>query len=217
MATDTDGPRADRVVSPPTELVPAQPTDMARTDNTLAPQDTGAVAQVMAIISQGLAAGIDADTMQALVAMRREARAEDAKSAFLEAVRQLQAEAPVFRRTQRVSYSKTNYSFAPLDEIAIALRPILHQLGLSYRFTSGLPVGGYILETCTVSHKDGHEESSDMPMPLESSAGMNAQQKVGSAKSYARRCTRATRTMTACRPRTRPSSSPTSNTPTWSP
>src|SRR5512147_98529 len=89
---------------------------------------------VEALIAKAIDKNVPVETMERLLAMRRELKAEWAKSQFDRAMAAFQAECPVIEKTSKVSFGTTNYSYAALDEIVKQVKALLAQNGFSYTF-----------------------------------------------------------------------------------
>src|SRR3712207_6481134 len=75
------------------------------------------------LIAKAIDRNVSVETMEKLLAMRKELQAEWAKRRFDEAMAAFQAECPVIEKTRKVDFvsrrtgSRTTYAYAPLDEI----------------------------------------------------------------------------------------------------
>ena len=134
------------------------------------------------------------DTMERVMAIRRELKAEAAKEAFFAALSAFQQECPVIKRKKPV-YEKdrqkgVRYYYAPMDDIVRIVSPLLTKHGLSYSIVSKVEKSDgdqWLLATCTVHHDLGHNEESEFRVPLMFSDFMNRQQSFGSASTFAKR------------------------------
>lgn len=138
----------------------------------------------LAIEKQGAA-----ETLERLMAIRREMNAEAAKRAFDMALTQFQAECPVINKSKAVMNKdgrSVRYHFAPLDSIVKQVRPLLDKHGFSYRITTATK-DNKVKVICIASHTGGHAESSEFESPIDPQAFMNEQQKFAAALTYAKR------------------------------
>lgn len=146
---------------------------------------------VEALISQGIDKGLSVDTMERLLAMRRELKAEFAKEAFDRSMAAFQSECPIIGKSKAVNFtskrtgSKTSYSYAPLDEIIKQVKPLLQRHGFSYSFDT--QTNGMVTNFCTVTHELGHSKTNKFEVPIDKEAYMNEQQKFGSANTFGKR------------------------------
>lgn len=149
-----------------------------------------------ALLAAAVDKGAGVDTLERLVALAKDVRAEQARSAWYEAMSEFQRRCPTINKTSKANIPTSkgfySYKYAPLDEIMATIRPLLGDLGLSV-FWSSPPQApaGYVVTSCRVAHVLGHvEESGQVSLPIPDSqdrSGGNPLQRIGSALSYARR------------------------------
>lgn len=134
--------------------------------------------------------GADVDTMERLLAMRREIRAEEARDAYYSALTAFQSACPDIPKTKEVKKANGDllYRYAPLDTIIKYVRPALEANGFSFTFNTELMTDG-VTVTCTAHHKMGHSESSSIFIPAHSGHNTNDAQQTGSANTYGKRYT----------------------------
>lgn len=155
-------------------------------DNQLTKIETGVIQdEATALIAQAINKGVDVATMEKLLAMRKELRAEKAKEEFDKALSAFQGECPIIEKTKRVSFNTTNYSYAPLEVIVEQVKPLLAKNGFSYMFDT--QTNGKMKVICKVKHLAGHMETATFDMEIDQNAKMNVSQKYGSALTYAKR------------------------------
>ena len=141
------------------------------------------------ILQSALVRGVDADQLEKLMALQERFEANNARRAFATAMADFQARCPTVMKSKRAD----RYSYAPLDEVLRTIRPHLEKTGLAVRFSTAASAEGVVTAICTVSHRDGHTETSHFSAPIDravSNSGkplMNCTQQVGSANSYAKR------------------------------
>jgi len=155
---------------------------------TTAPMLLGSV-NIEALIAKALEKESPLDVMEKLMAMRREMQADMARVSYYDALAKFQAACPDIPRTKKV-FNKNNthlYSFAPLDVIVAAIKTELEVNGLSYTVETEQDSES-VTAICITHHRDGHSEKSRFTVPIDKGAPlMNAAQKVGAARSYAKR------------------------------
>ena len=146
----------------------------------------------MALMQQAIERGIDP---AGLVTLSELAKTwEDRRSAreFADLFRQFQAECPRIVKRRQVNVatkggSSYSYNFAPLEDIAEIVDPILQSLGFSYSWDSR-EEGGRMIVSCILRHDNGHRETSTFIAPMASgSPTMSEIQKHASSMSYAKR------------------------------
>jgi len=119
------------------------------------------------LISQAISTGASVDTMERLLAMRKELKAEFAKEQFDKAMAAFQSECPVIKKTKTIKTEsgKDAYSYAPLESIVVQVKPLLERNGFSYSIQTETGENK-VKATCLAKHKDGHSEPSSMEVPL---------------------------------------------------
>lgn len=145
------------------------------------------------IIRLAVDKGVPVEVLERLVALQEHVTERQARAAFFEALARFQDECPVIvkAKTAKIktrSGSDYAYNYAPLEQIAKEIRPVLRRHGLSYSFTTQQSQHAKVLEVvCILRHVDGHEERALFPVPTESEAAMSPAQRVGAALTYGRR------------------------------
>lgn len=173
-------------MSKETSTAPEQPsTAMARIEKIqLDPQ---------ALIQSAIEKGSGIETLERLVALYAEVRAQQAKSAWYAAMAEFQRECPPILRSSTAqiatkSGSRFSYSYANLAEIMSKIQPVMGRLGLSVSFRTDQEAAR-VVATCRISHEMGHhEESGKVGMPIPTAdMGATEPQRVGIALTYAKR------------------------------
>ena len=176
-------------------------------DEAIAPQRGGV--DINVLLATAVQTG-QIETMERVMAIRRELKEEAAKEAFFHALSAFQAECPIIKRTKAVKdpVSKggaTRYHYAPLDMIVRVVAPLLTKHGLSYTIESHVePLSeaeaqieakveirfrttGYLVALCKVYHEAGHMESSEFRTPIMGPEFMTKPQTFGAASTFAKR------------------------------
>lgn len=143
---------------------------------------------VETFISQAIKAGVPIETLERLLALRKEARAEQAHEAFTYAMAKFQAECPVIAKTKEVKNKdgKVTYRYAPLDTIILQTKGALGSNQLAYDFTE-VRDEKTITVTCTITHSMGHTKSSAFTVDIGSESFMTDTQKYGARNTFAKR------------------------------
>lgn len=176
------------------EVMPAAPAaENEESGHAVALPPLSGTPSIEALISQAISSGVSVDTMERLLAMRRELKAEKAKEDYDNAMAKFQQECPVIAKTKKV-YTNSNqlaYSYAPLESIVSQVKKIIAKHGFSYATQTETLEGKddtMVRATCIVKHKAGHSESSSMEVPLGNKTNiMSATQVVAAAITYAKR------------------------------
>lgn len=131
---------------------------------------------------------LDIDKLAKLMELQREYNADLARKAFFNSLTEFQSNAPEIRKTKEVSFGETQYSYAPLSDIARQIKQTCKECQLSYRWEIQ-DDKEVIHVTCLVTHIDGHTEKTTMTASPDTSGKKNAIQARGSAIEYMKRYT----------------------------
>lgn len=127
----------------------------------------------------------DVQKLQALLAVKREFEADEARKAFVAAKAAFKAEDIVISKDKENKQYDSRYT--SLGNLVNTVRPYMSKHGLTADWdqtqTDGLVV------TCRLSHKLGHSESSSFKVPPDTSGAKNPIQQIKSAITYARAVT----------------------------
>jgi len=120
------------------------------------------------LIAKAIDKNVPVETMERLLVMRRELKAEWAKAEFDKAMSAFQSDCPIIKKTKSV---KTNagdlaYKYAPLESIVEQVKDILSKHGFSYSVDQPSAKQGYIKVALTVKHSSGHSEVTCVELPL---------------------------------------------------
>ncbi|MFA6097584.1 MAG: ERF family protein [Candidatus Paceibacterota bacterium] len=141
------------------------------------------------LISQAIEKGTPVETMERLLAMRRELKAEFAKEAYDREMAEFQSECPTIKKTKSV---KTDggvvaYKYAPIESIVEQVKPLLKRYGFSYS-TQTINQIDKVKAICIVKHMAGHSENYEMEVPLGNKTKiMSPTQVVAAATTFAKR------------------------------
>lgn len=144
---------------------------------------------VEALISEAIKQRTPVDTMERILAMRRELKAEFAKEEFDRAMAKFQSECPVIQKTKDVKTDsgKVAYRYAPIESIVEQVKAPLQANGFSYSTNMELLESG-VKVSVKVTHAAGHSEHTQMSVPLGTKTNiMSASQVVAAAQTFAKR------------------------------
>lgn len=142
-----------------------------------------------ALISQAINKGVSVETMEKLLTMRRELKAEAAKDAFNRAMAAFQAACPVIIKTTevRTDSGKLAYRYAPIDSIVGQVKKLIQDHGFSYSIDTETTATD-VKSICRVTHELGHSETSQMTVPIVAGTKiMSSSQKVAASLTFAKR------------------------------
>ena len=142
-----------------------------------------------ALIAQGIDKGMPVETMERLLSMRRELKAEWAKEQYDQAMAAFQAECPTIKKTKSVKTKSgvVAYKYAPIEAIVAQVKALLQRHGFSYTTRMELLPDG-VKAIVTVKHTAGHHEDSPMQVPFGSKTDIMSQSQVAAAaQTFAKR------------------------------
>lgn len=153
-----------------------------------APVITPNASSAEALIGQAIDKNVPVETMEKLLAMRRELKAEAAKAAFDQAMSDFQSQCPTITKSKEVKDKHGNhrYNFAPIDVIVSEVRPLLKACGLSFGVNTKVEEK-WVNVVVVVKHTMGHSEVSEFKVPVDQDAYMSAPQKFAAALTFAKR------------------------------
>jgi len=145
-------------------------------------------ADMGSFISQAIEKNVPAETMERLLAVWQQVKAENARDAFTEAMSAFQGECPVIEKKKvvRNKDGTIRYTYAPLEKIVVAVKDILRKNGLSYTLDT-THKEGHVKAICKVTHILGHAETSSFEVPIDTEGFMSQPQKYASALTFAKR------------------------------
>lgn len=171
----------------------AQPgTDLAQRSGTGIMQAAEAGDPMMRMVAAAMSdSAVDVDKLERLMQMRDREMARTAREQYMRAMTEAQSQ---MRNIKADAYNEqTRSTYAKLDGIIKAIRPIYTSNGLSLSFgTEDCPVADHIRVVCHVMHTAGHCERMHLDIPIDLAGIKGNQNKTathahGSTMSYARR------------------------------
>jgi len=151
--------------------------------------DTTQIQSAENLISQAINKGLPVETMERLLAMRKELKMEFAREAFNKDMAKFQRECPTIKKTKevRTNSDQIAYRYAPIELIVAQVKDFLNQYGFSYAIKTEMGEGK-VKSICIVKHKLGYKEESEMEVPLGNKTGiMSNTQVVAAASTFAKR------------------------------
>ena len=141
------------------------------------------------LISRAIDKNVPVESLERLLKMRRELKAEFAKEVFDKAMANFQAKCPEIKKTKEVR-TKTGqlaYRYAPIESIVKQIKEIMQENGFSYRIQTKTE-NNLVKSTCIVKHNAGHFEETDMEVPLGNKTQiMSDSQVVAAASTFSKR------------------------------
>lgn len=156
----------------------------------IASKDTTPTA-IQQLLTLAVEKGVTVEALEKLVTLHERVSDRQAASEFAAALADFQRECPPIKRAASAKIAtkggaQFSYTYAPLDEIARTVGPLLHERGLSYTWDSDVK-DRMLCAICTLRHVNGHSVTASFTAPTETSAGMSEQQKFAAALTFARR------------------------------
>jgi ERF superfamily len=145
-----------------------------------------------ALIAKAIDKNVPVETMERLLAMRRELKAEWAKEQYDKAMSAFQADCPTIEKTKGVTTKSgiVAYKYAPIESIVDQVKEYLQKHGFSYATNMELLENGTmkVKVSIRVTHEGGHSETTEMTVPLGNKTDIMSQtQVVAAAQTFAKR------------------------------
>jgi hypothetical protein len=170
-----------------TDVAKVEAAEIVQRQPVVSPQGV----QLQQLLQLAVEKDISVESLEKLVNLYERMADRQAAQEFADALARFQGECPPIAKTSKAEIRTTKggsyeYTFAPLEEIARTVNPLLHKHGLSYSWDS-THASNMITATCWLRHRNGHKEPATFSVPVENASAMNNQQKHGAALTYARR------------------------------
>ena len=145
-------------------------------------------ANVLAVIARAATdSNVDIGKMERLLDMQERVLNRNAEMAFYAAMSELQDAMPTIKKEGEIKVGgQVRSRYARFEDILGQTKPLLKQYGFSVAFKSNF-VDGQLEITGTLSHREGHHESTTMRLPFDESGSKNNVQAIGSSVSYGKR------------------------------
>lgn len=171
-------------------------TEVHATPMVVAEQATPA--PILSILQSAVDKGANVEALEKLVSLYERLEDRRAVNEFADALARFQMKCPPIKKTAEAKAgpprsgggsSFGGYLYAPLEEVARTVNPLLAAEGLSYSWNTWFSEDGKRLRvTCVLRHRSGHSITSDFDAPTETvTQAMSPQQRVANAQSYGRR------------------------------
>ena len=155
--------------------------------------------QVLTMISNLVTKeNFDIHALEKLIQLQNDAEDRQAKKSFNLNLSEMLSEIPVIAKTGVNTFNGTK--FAKLEDVVETTRPILHKYGFSVTYkqeqemipnakTEPNSIFCMMTVTCILKHRDGHEESNSIQLPVATIKGQTPIQAMGMGSTYGRRYT----------------------------
>jgi len=154
--------------------------------NNLAVKEEAAMQTVtpMSLLQAAQQSNASVEQLQQLMELQIRWEENEARKAFNDAMANFREECPTIARTRKGH----NSNYAGLAETITQIKPLLAKHGLSHRWSTNQMEGG-ISVTCTITHRLGHCESTELSADADKSGNKNVIQAIGSTVAYLERYT----------------------------
>lgn len=154
-------------------------------------RDDSPAAMMMAAMSRGMGS-MDLEKLEKFMELQEKWEKTEAKKAYAKAMTSFKENPPNINKDRHVKYQTdkgvTEYNHASLANVCdkINIHLSAHGLHASWATTQN---NGNITVTCTITHNDGHSESTSLTAAPDTTGRKNSIQAVGSTISYLERYT----------------------------
>ena len=159
-------------------------------------QETTQVMKQKSIIEIAIEKGATVNQLERIWALNMQYEANEARKAFVAAMNVFRSNPPRIEKNRRVSFGKTEYSHATLNNVCDKIGAALTKVGISFRWETNQDAG-LITVSCILTHSGGHAEKTTLAASPDASGGKNSIQAVGSTVTYLQRYTLMSATGTA--------------------
>lgn len=130
----------------------------------------------------------DIDKMERLLQMHERMLEREARAAYTAAMASMQPELPsiVERGAIKDRGGNVQSTYALWEDINAAIKPVLQKHGFALSFRTET-AEQRITVTGVLAHRDGHQETTEITLPADTSGSKNGVQSVGSSVSYGKR------------------------------
>jgi hypothetical protein len=130
---------------------------------------------------------IDLARIEKMLDMYERVSDRQAKADFASALATMQEHLPeIDEHGKIIVNNKTQSTYAKLEDINIAIKPVLAEYGFAISFRVNMEANE-VLVTGILSHRGGHKEETTMRLPIDTSGNKNAVQARGSSVKYGQR------------------------------
>jgi len=142
------------------------------------------------LLTKAIEKGLPVETLERLMVMRRELRAEAARDDYFIALSRFQKICPIVGKRAVVMNKDEDdgerFRYAKLDHIVAEVKDALEECGFSYMIKTEQPEKS-VKATCETHHVSGHSESTSFTIGIANSGYMNAAQEIATALAYSQR------------------------------
>lgn len=157
-------------------------------DENFSPAPTPSTANFLEVIKRAaLDPAVDVAKMHGLLDVQERMMAKQAEINFNNDFHALQSDLPRITKDAKIVHKgKLIATYAKYETIDDVIRPLLVKHGFGLRFNTKAN-GNTIIVTATLSHRDGHSITDEIPLGIDASGAKNNVQGVGSTIAYGKR------------------------------
>lgn len=166
-------------------------TEKSEIKNAITTVETGSFLEV--IKQAALDPSVDVAKMHGLLDVQERMMNKQAEINFNNALGDLQSELPRIKKDGQITHKDKRTGqdikiagYATYEAIDDVIRPLLKTHGFSLRFNTR-ESSGKVIVTGTLSHRDGHSITDEIPLAIDASGAKNNVQGVGSTIAYGKR------------------------------
>jgi hypothetical protein len=147
-----------------------------------------------ALIEKAIAGNADLEKLEKLLELQERWERNEAKKAYVVAMAAFKANAPEIEKDKKVDFTsnktggKTSYNHASLANVTKKVSSELSKHGLSASWSTTQNDNG-VCVSCTITHVQGHSETTSLTAAPDTSGNKNTIQAIGSTISYLERYT----------------------------
>jgi hypothetical protein len=144
---------------------------------------------VEGLIMRAIDKGTPVDTMERILAMRKDLKEERAREEFFKGMANFQNDCPIIQKTKKVlakDKKSVRYQYAPIDAIIDQTKTFIQKHGFSYS-ANAVVEDGWVTAVVIVTHELGHSEKSEFKVPVDKDSYMSAPQQFAAALTFAKR------------------------------
>jgi hypothetical protein len=130
---------------------------------------------------------VPVEKLTLLLTARQQLLDQQAKELYQQAFHDFSAKMRPVTKDGRINLGKGWVPFTSWEHMDAALRPLLHEHGLTLQFTISAGLENHTVVTGILMHVAGHAVQSSLSVPPDTGPGRNQLQAIGSAITYAKR------------------------------
>lgn len=165
--------------------LPGLPIEEEKSDRPVPPTESVAMFERLAKDP-----AVPVEKLKELVALQERVLAWEARREFDTAFAAMAGELPIVEERGKAERDRAGtFSYARLEDLVAATRPVLQKHGFYVNFRTEWPSNDMVKVVSILTHRSGHFRTSEFLTKADTGPGRNAIQSLGSAITYAKRYT----------------------------